>query len=120
MDKHQLVQYVQDRYGDEPEYLWEKYPNTFIFRHTNNRKWFAVVADVDRSKLGLPGEGTVDLIDIKCGPLLGGSYLGKPGVIPAWHMNKSQWLGLLLDGSAEDDTVRELLEISYDLTKGKI
>lgn len=120
MDKHQLVQYVQDHYGAEPEYLWEKYPNTFIFRHANNRKWFAVVMDVARSKLGLPGEGTVDLIDIKCGPLLGGSYLGKPGVIPAWHMNKSQWLGLLLDGSAEDDTIRELLEISYDLTKGKI
>ena len=46
--------------------------------------------------------------------------MGTPGVVPAWHMNKSQWLGVLLDGSAEDGLVRQLLDISYDMTKGKI
>ena len=60
------------------------------------------------------------MLDVKCGPILGGSFLGAPGVVPAWHMNKSQWLGVLLDGSAEDDLVRQLLDISYDMTKGRI
>ncbi len=57
-------------------------------------------------------------MDVKCGPLLSGSYLESRSVIPAYHMNKTHWLGVLLDGSAAEDTVRELLEISYDLTKG--
>lgn len=118
MSRDDLIRYVQNRYGAEPEYLWEKFPNTFILRHANNRKWFAVVMDVDRSKLGLSGKGNVDVLDIKCGPLLSGSYLGKPGVIPAWHMSKTHWLGVLLDGSATDEIVKELLELSYDLTRG--
>ena len=41
------------------------------------------------------------------------------GVRPAYHMNKTHWLGVLLDGTAEEDTVKTLLEISYDLTAPK-
>ena len=29
-------------------------------------------------------------------------------------------IGVLVDGSAPDETVRQLLDISYDMTKGKI
>ena len=111
-----LIEYVRDFCGAEPEYLWESAPNTFVFRHQSNRKWFAVVMDVPRCKLGLPGEGIVYIMDVKSDPLLSGSYVGKSGVVPAWHMNKTHWLGVLLDGSAEEETVRELLQISYDKT----
>ena len=117
MTKDELIEYTQNRFGSEPEYLWESNPNTFVFRHQNNRKWFAVVMDVQRAKLGLPGDGVVFIIDVKCGPLLSGSYLGKPGILPAWHMNKLHWLGALLDGTAADEIIRELLEISYNMTK---
>ena len=120
MNLEELLQYALDTYGAEPEYLWRKYPDSFVLRHANNRKWFAVVLDVDRRKLGLTGEGVVYVLDVKCGPLLGGSFAGTPGVVPAWHMQKSQWLGVLLDGSAPDEVVRQLLDISYDMTKGKI
>lgn len=34
-------------------------------------------------------------------------------------MNKTHWLGVLLDGTAGEDTVKTLLEISYDLTDQK-
>ena len=120
MNKEELLRYALDTYGTEPEYLWQKYPNSFVLRHANNRKWFAVALDVDRRRLGLPGEGVVYVLDVKCGPILGGSFLGTPGVVPAWHMNKSQWLGVLLDGSAQDELIRQLLDISYDMTKGRI
>ena len=40
-----------------------------MFRHTENRKWFGVVMDVEREKLGLPGTGTVFLLDVKTGPI---------------------------------------------------
>ena len=119
MTRDEVLAYAQDRYGAEPEYLWEKFPTGFVLRHQSNRKWFAVSMDVRRDRLGLEGEGAVCVMDVKCGALLGGSYLDKPGVIPAWHMNKSQWIGFFLDGTTEDETVKELLEISYDLTKGK-
>lgn len=117
MNPTELTAYVQATYGALPEYLWPDFPQTFIFRHADNRKWFGVVMDVERSKLGLPGDGKVFVIDLKTGPILGGSYLGQPGVIRAWHMNKTHWLGVLLDGTAPEQTLRELLDISYSLTR---
>ena len=31
-------------------------------------------------------------------------------------MNKDNWITILLDGTAEEEIIKELLEISYDLT----
>jgi predicted DNA-binding protein (MmcQ/YjbR family) len=119
MNRDELLSYALDTYGAEPEYLWRDYPDACVLRHQNNRKWFAVIMSVERRKLGLQAEGYADLLDVKCGPLLGGSFLGTAGVVPAWHMNKSQWIGVLLDGTATDDIVRHLLDISWDLTRKK-
>ena len=116
MNPTELINYVKTAYGAAPEYLWPDDPQTFIFRHADNRKWFGVVMDVERAKLGLPGEGKVFLLDVKTGPILGGSYLGQPGIVKAWHMNKNHWLGVLLDGSAADQTLKELLDVSCSLT----
>ena len=119
MDQAELARYARETWGTEAEHLFSETPETYILQHRENRKWYAVVMSVPRSKLGLEGEDPVFLLDVKCGPLLSGSYLGKPGVVPAWHMNKTHWIGVLLDGSAEEETVRELLEISYRLTAGR-
>lgn len=116
MTREELIAYAREQYGAEPEYLWESAPNTFVLRHRGNRRWYAVVMDVQRARLGLDGAGIVDVMDVKCGPLIGGSYLGKSGVVPAYHMNKTHWLGVLLDGSAAEETVTELLSVSYGQT----
>ncbi len=118
MGPEALARYARETYGTEPEHLFPETPETYILRQGDNRKWYAVVMLVPREKLGLPGTGSVFLLDVKCGPLLSGSYVGKPGVLPAWHMNKVHWLGVLLDGTAEAETVTELLDISYRLTAG--
>ena len=117
MDPKALCAWIREAYGAEPEHLWPDYPDTFIFRHAKNRKWFGVVMEVERAKLGLAGAGKVFLLDVKTGPLLGGSYLGQPGIVRAWHMNKTHWLGVLLDGSAPEATVRELVDLSFSLTE---
>lgn len=47
-----------------------------------------------------------------------GAYLALPGILLGYHMNKDHWLTVLLDGSAADETIKKLLEISYEVTKG--
>ena len=74
---------------------------------------------VPYEKLGLRRQGEADVVNVKCSPLLTGVYRSQPGVLPAYHMNKEHWLSLLLDGTAGDDLIRELLEISFDLTGSK-
>ena len=119
MDRETAIRYIAETYGAAPEYLWSDSPDACIFRHGDNRKWFAIIMNVQRVKLGLPGEGGADLMNMKCGPLLGGSFAGKPGILPAWHMNKTHWIGALLDGSAAEADIRELLDLSFTLTMKK-
>ena len=40
-------------------------------------------------------------------------------VIPAFHLNKTYWNSVILDGSVPDSDVMRMIEESYILTKGK-
>ena len=117
MTKDELIRYVAERYSAEAEYPWAD--ENFIFRHASNRKWFAVAMRVAYRRLGIEREGAVDIVDVKTGPLLMGAYRAQPGILPGYHMNKAHWLTILLDGSADDALIKELLELSYDLTNVK-
>ena len=61
MAKDELIAYAGEQYGADTEYLWENALGTFALRHHGNLKWFAVVMDVRRDRLGLPSEGIVYL-----------------------------------------------------------
>lgn len=117
MKREELIRYVNETYSADPEYPWND--ENFIFRHQGNRKWFAVAMRVPYRKLGLNREGPADVVNVKCGPILMGSYRGQPGILPGYHMNKEHWLTILLDGTAEDELVKELLEISFVMTNRK-
>lgn len=116
MTKTELLDYVRETYSVDPDYPWDD--DSYVLRHLS-RKWFAVGMNVSYARLGLEREGSADLIDVKCSPLMMGTYLEQPGILPGYHMNKEHWLTILLDGTAEDVLVKELLELSYNLTKEK-
>lgn len=116
-----ITSYIQDRYGAEPEYLWKRFPSYAVFRQPASRKWFAIFADVPRKSLEFEGEGAVDVVDVKCGPIMVGSLLAQDGFVPAYHMNKGTWISVLLDETVPDEQIFPLLELSYDSVapKGK-
>ena len=112
--RERITQYAQDIFGTEAEYLWADTPDAAVFRHPASWKWYAIIMAVSRSRLGLLGEETVDVLNIKCGPILSGSLRMQPGFLPAYHMNKQNWISIVLDGSVPDDKIFPLLELSYD------
>ena len=63
---NRLTNYIIDKYKVFPEFLWEKYPYFGIFRNQKNNKWFALVTNIDRSKLE-NGSGEVEVLNIKLG-----------------------------------------------------
>ncbi len=119
MDRAALEAYIREQYGTEPDHPWLNHPTYAVFRHGGNRKWFAVVMDVARSKLGLPGEAEMAVVNFKCDPVLLGSLLGEPGFFPAYHMSKASWVTAALDGSAAADTLKLLLDRSFAATAPK-
>jgi len=90
----ELWKYIETQYGVPSEQPWPDHPGYRVLRHPGNKKWFAVTMDIPGEKLGL--EGTVEIVNLKCDPILIGSLLSEPGYFPAWHMNKNHWIGSLL------------------------
>ena len=114
--KEVLLRYAVEIFGTEPEYLWARLPEAYVLRHETGGKWYAIGMPVRRDRLGLAGAEPVDVLNVKCGELLLGSLLGRPGFLPAYHMSKTQWVSILLDGTVPEEEITDLLNISYDLT----
>ena len=118
MIREQLVRFIKEYYSTDEEYPWRDEPNYAVFRHKGNRKWFALIMDIPSSRLGIPGKGRMDILNVKCDPLLISSLKAEKGVYPAYHMNKEHWASLALN-EAEDELIKWLLDMSYSLTVPK-
>lgn len=114
MLRDELSAYIADQYGVEPDYPWMD--NNCVFRHRENNKWFAVILEVPSDKLGLPSKEALDVLNLKCDPLLAGAMRTQPGFHPAYHMNKEKWISIRLDGTVPLEQIVNYLAISYDLT----
>ncbi len=119
MNRAELEAYILETYHVQPDYPWKTHPNYAVFRHAHHRKWFAVILDVPRNKLGLPGDDTLCVVNLKCDPLLVGSLQETPGCFPAYHMSKEHWITVALDGGVPEDKLKTLLDMSFDATASK-
>ena len=117
MNRAELECYIAEVYSTQGENPWAQSPTNAVFRHRHNRKWFAIIMDIPRDKLGLPGQEIISVVNVKCDPRLIGSFREDLGIFPAYHMNKAHWLTVALDGSADEETQKFLLDMSYELTK---
>ena len=116
MNREELEAYIRNHYATLPDYPWADTPRAAVFRHAGNRKWFALVMEVPRDKLGLAGTEKLDIVNFKCDPILIASLRGETGIFPAYHMNKASWMTASLDGSVPAETIELLLDVSYELT----
>ncbi len=114
LDKH-----ISKTYGATAEYPWISAPGYGVYRHSHNKKWFAVIMDIPADKLGLTGNDNVTIVNLKCDPILIGSLHKDDGIYPAYHMNKTYWISVLLDGTVDNEKLKWLTEISFSLTRGK-
>ena len=70
MNREELEAYIRNHYVAQPDYPWADTPRAAVFRHASNRKWFALVMEVPRDKLGLAGTEKLDIVNFKCDPIL--------------------------------------------------
>ena len=60
--REEIFQYVKKKYKVEPDYPFSTAPTYPVLRHKDNRKWFALIMDIPREKLGLEGSEHADII----------------------------------------------------------
>lgn len=120
MNREELERLLALRFGVEGERLFARYPSFSVYRHRENRKWFAVLMDIPKGRLGLKGEESISVVNLKCYEDMAADLWQEPGIFPAYHMNKRHWITVLLDGSVSAEKVESLLSISFALTgKGR-
>ena len=114
-----LVEYIRETFDDEPEFLWEKYPGFGVFRRKDNRKWYALIANVTKNKLGLNGAEEIEILNVRIEPEELDKLVDGEKYFRGYHMNKRSWLTMRLDECLTDDELFTRLEQSYQLAKKK-
>ena len=114
-----IFDYVAKKYATQPEYLWQNSPQNAVLRNNRNEKWYAVVMNVAKEKLGLLSQESIDIINVQCDPIFIGSLLKESGYVRAYHMNKEKWITVFLDGTVSLEEIKEMIDFSYEITDKK-
>ena len=112
-----IMAFVQEKYGNQLEYLWEKSPDTAVLRHEDNQKWYAILMRISWEKLDKGKEGEVEVVNLKNDQVA--EMLTLKGIYPAFHMNKSYWISVPLDDKLSDQQILDLIKTSWGLTRKK-
>lgn len=112
-----IISHISKKYGDEPQFLWEKYSDCAVFRRKSSGKWYGVLLTVGKDKL-IPGtSGKVEILDLRIDPSSPAAKEKK--YLPGYHMNKSRWITVILDGSVPTREIYKLIYASYELADAK-
>lgn len=112
-----ILTYAHEKYGNEPEFLWDKYPDAAVLRRKDTKKWYVLLMTIPKSKLGLEGDKKVQIIDLRYDTKELPSKVDGKQFFPGYHMNKKHWITIVLDGSVNADEICDLIDKSFLLAK---
>ncbi len=126
---NRLAVWIKETFGETPDNPFQK-AEAAVFRHAANRKWYGLIMAIPRSRLTQASAGQseaenaadktpVEIINLKAAPESIAKLTKIPGIYPCYHMNKKNWVSVLLDGTVPDDLIKELLLKSRELSAGK-
>lgn len=110
-----IISYVGNKYGDELEFLWEKFPDCAVWRRKDTKKWYAVLLTVSKRKLGIDSDEIVEIIDLRVEQENINSVIDNKKYFPGYHMNKKHWITVMLDSSAPIEEIYRIIDKSYAL-----
>jgi len=116
---NRLTDHIIKYYGDYPDFPWPKYNTHGVFRNKTNKKWYALIMNIERKKVDKTKTGTTDAINLKIDDKKIPTLINQNGIYPAYHMNKKNWITVLLDDTLDDTSVIALLDESHTLTQKK-
>ena len=113
-----ISKFIEEKYKDLPEFLWEKFPNYAIYRKKENKKWYALFGAVALNKVDKNSKSNniVEIINIKIDKNKIQNLIKQKGIFEAYHMNKKSWISILLDDTLDDFEIENLINESYEIT----
>lgn len=114
-----VIDYISKKYGDNLEFLWEKFSSNAIWRRKDTKKWYGILLTLSERKLGVDCDKIVEIIDLRAEPEIIEKIIDGKKYFSGYHMNKKHWFTMKLDGSVPIDTIYGFIDKSYLLAKGK-
>lgn len=112
-----ILSYAQEKYGDLPEFLWEKFPDFAVLRRHDSKKWYALLAVIAKNKIGLNGDEKTEMVNLHAEPNEIEQLIDNKRYFSGYHMNKKHWLTIVLDDDIAMDDFLFHLNKSYELAK---
>lgn len=110
-----IIAYVHDTYGDDLEYLWQKFPDNAVVRRKDNQKWYAAILTVSRRKLGFDSDEKVEILDLRMKTDDIEKKIDGIKYLPGYHMNKKHWISVCLDATLPFKEICMRIDESYNL-----
>ncbi len=113
----QIIQYVNGKYGDQLEFLWQKFTNNAVLRRHDNDKWYALLIGLPKNKLGIKGDEMVEIIDVRIQPEVITQLIDNKQFFAGYHMNKKHWMTICLDSGVPTQNIINYIDNSYNLAQ---
>ncbi len=114
----EIISYIEEKYGDKLEFLWEKFDNNAIWRNKQNNKWYGILLTISERKLGIESDKIIEAIDLRYQKEKIDGICDNIKIYPGYHMNKKSWITIKLDYSIETKEIIKLIDNSYNLSIG--
>lgn len=115
----EVIKYVKEKYNDDLEYLWEKFPENAIWRNKINNKWYGAILVISERKLEISSDKKIEIIDLRYQKDKIEELIDYNKIFPGYHMNKKSWITIKLDGSLELEEIFKLIDNSYNISLKK-
>lgn len=113
---NRIANLIVEKYNDIPKFAWDKFPGYGIFKNPNNDKWYGLIMNINKSKID-NGNEEVEILNVKLNEDEIGHLLNKKGFYKAYHMNKENWITILLDDTIKDEEIMNYIEESHKFTE---
>ena len=110
MTREEFLAFCATIGGAEADRPFHEDFDTWVIRHSDTRKWFALLMRHDGR----------DIVNLKCDPMEA-DFLRKAfcGITPAYHMNKVHWNSVYLDSDVPPEETERMTLNSFALTDRK-
>jgi len=120
--REEIFEFVKTLPNANYDFPWEGDFFSAVLRNGKG-KWFGLAIKAPDSYFTQNGADIPEnreILNVKCPPdlkvFLSSQY---KGVLPAYHMNKTHWITVVLQSGVPKEDVFKLLELSYDLATNK-
>ena len=133
-----IISYVKDNYQDELEFLWDDYDGA-VFIKKKKKKWYGVIMKVREksfvtstlkrmkidgaisnypllNKKEFSDDDYIELIDLHINKEKSKELIDYQNIFPGFHMNKENWITIILDKNAKLKVIYKLIDDSYQMT----